>query len=532
MVVYLSSEISHLREIFVPYVSGAKAPPTGIIIIINNQNQDLSDIFAPYTIGAVTPNENISFAGKDLCQIFQYKNSQAPIPPTNLQLSSKTSNSVTISFTPPNVLLTSYIATTQNGITGTSMSSPITINGLTSGTNYNISIQTINIYGTSVSSEIIAVAVGPPQINPTDISLSLTTAQNFTIPWSWFRGLATSNDGQYILIDTYISNSASIARSSDYGQTWNYTRAVQRTDGDFQQPCASMSDDGKYQSVSAGNPQFGVYVSNDYGVTWQLMYNNFVINGYCKISGNGEKALIVDTWGQAWLFLHDTNGNFSSSSPYVDLNTKTNLKPSYAGGGQFNQNNRPIASAGISGNGEVIVFANWDYYNISTNGGNSFTLISISAIQTASVGQFSNVYEIPPVYGGGMGSNYFMAMSYTGKYISLPNNYNHYIYSDNFGAADSWKLINSIAYDQSAGELRMSMSNDGKIFLACVAGGSAKLEFYISNDFGQTFIPNPGYNAGSISSNNNGWNGAVVSPGGNFIVAVDANKHVYTYRAV
>ena len=75
-----------------------------------------------------------------------------PNPPTSLIASTINANSVIISFTPPSGAITSYLATTNNNITGTSTSSPITISGLLIATSYTVTITSIDSYGTSVSS--------------------------------------------------------------------------------------------------------------------------------------------------------------------------------------------------------------------------------------------------------------------------------------------------------------------------------------------------------------------------------------------
>jgi chitodextrinase len=81
----------------------------------------------------------------------------SPNPPTNVTFVSATISSITVSFTPPVGVVTNYIASTSTGITGTSISSPITITGLAKGVTYTISVKSVDPYATSIESSSISV---------------------------------------------------------------------------------------------------------------------------------------------------------------------------------------------------------------------------------------------------------------------------------------------------------------------------------------------------------------------------------------
>jgi len=86
-----------------------------------------------------------------------------PLPPTSLTLVSKVSNSATIGFVAPsgNATVSAFTATDASGLyTGTSITSPVTINGLVPLTNYTFTLTTTNTTTTTV----------PSTFNPTSIS--------------------------------------------------------------------------------------------------------------------------------------------------------------------------------------------------------------------------------------------------------------------------------------------------------------------------------------------------------------------------
>jgi len=64
-------------------------------------------------------------------------------PPTGLAVQSINDTTATITFTPPSGTITSYLATLNTGTTFPSTSSPISITGLTAGTSYTVTIQSI-----------------------------------------------------------------------------------------------------------------------------------------------------------------------------------------------------------------------------------------------------------------------------------------------------------------------------------------------------------------------------------------------------
>lgn len=68
--------LSQLAAVFAPYVSGSKAPVTGISV----NGVDLSDLFAPLSAGtAIAANTGFTAAGLDLKQVFAAIGSTQPV---------------------------------------------------------------------------------------------------------------------------------------------------------------------------------------------------------------------------------------------------------------------------------------------------------------------------------------------------------------------------------------------------------------------------------------------------------------------
>jgi hypothetical protein len=114
-------------------------------------------------------------------------------PPGFISVQSITATSIKVAFTAPTGSVTSYLVTatpsTGSAITATGTVSPITINGLASGTRYIITLQSIfNAISSSVSNGI-AVATTPSQ--PTVVSLSSITISSVAVNFSLVAG-ATS----------------------------------------------------------------------------------------------------------------------------------------------------------------------------------------------------------------------------------------------------------------------------------------------------------------------------------------------------
>ena len=106
-----------------------------------------------------------------------------PSAPTAVTASiASAATSLSVAFTEPNGLITSYTVTSSPGsITGTGSSSPIVVSGLTTGTAYTFTVTATNSYGTSPASAA---------------SASFTTiASRQLVPFIWYKFNDTTNSG-------------------------------------------------------------------------------------------------------------------------------------------------------------------------------------------------------------------------------------------------------------------------------------------------------------------------------------------------
>ena len=174
-------------------------PPSGVIAIISyTVTSSPSNITAtgsslPIIVTGLSSNTQYTFtvtalnsAGRSPASSSSNSitTNSVPNPPTGLTQTGSTASSITIGFTPPIGTITSYLATTDSGDTGTSSGSPITIYGLTPNSPYNITIQSIDSDGTSIASSQLSSGTSPnPPTNLISTSNTLTSiGLSFTPP--------------------------------------------------------------------------------------------------------------------------------------------------------------------------------------------------------------------------------------------------------------------------------------------------------------------------------------------------------------
>ena len=112
----------------------------------------------------------------------------APSAPTAVTATVASSTSLSVAFTPPNGLITSYTVTSSpSSITATGSSSPIVVTGLTTGTAYTFTVTATGSYGTSPASTASASATPVAGFTRTTISglqLWLDAADSTTVTQS------------------------------------------------------------------------------------------------------------------------------------------------------------------------------------------------------------------------------------------------------------------------------------------------------------------------------------------------------------
>ncbi|HRY36901.1 MAG TPA: hypothetical protein P5230_03445, partial [Candidatus Magasanikbacteria bacterium] len=135
--------------------------------------------------------------------------------------------------------------------------------------------------------------------------------QNFSYYDQW-EDVVMSKDGKY---QTIANQNGYIFRSTDFGQTWNYTWQGYLANS------VAMSADGKYQI--AMNNGGNLYTSSNYGLNWSNIHS-FGGPGYVAISADGKYQTLVlqnvvvyisSDFGSTWnVKLNDTWRNWSDVS--------------------------------------------------------------------------------------------------------------------------------------------------------------------------------------------------------------------------
>jgi hypothetical protein len=141
--------------------------------------------------------------------------------PTGLKQTTTTSTSITIEFTPPLGTITTYSAVINDVIKSTSLGSPITITGLNSGTEYNVTIISRDSNGKSIPSFplLCGTLLDAPTINNLTPSSPSRIIVSFTPPPTGivtsYKYTANSTLGNFTGIFTSSSNSYTINGLND-----------------------------------------------------------------------------------------------------------------------------------------------------------------------------------------------------------------------------------------------------------------------------------------------------------------------------
>lgn len=161
-------------------------------------------------------------------------------------------------------------------------------------------------------------------------SWTKSTAPTFLSPYYFtYYDAAVSSCGRYIAAPTssqfninFIiqNNSGFIVRSSDYGTTWNYTNIYPSIPTYFRR--IAMSSSGKYLTIIPEGSGYGIYYSNDMGISF-IKSNAIVNESYLDInmSSTGQyqvvntvsnKIYVSVDYGVSWTLKYTHNTSLSS----------------------------------------------------------------------------------------------------------------------------------------------------------------------------------------------------------------------------
>lgn len=290
---------------------------------------------------------------------------------------------VAVAFSAPSCTgsntLTSYIATSNTGVSATNTTSPITVTGLTNGSSYTFVVRGINSAGTGACSARSAVAI--PSTVPNAPTIGTATGSGCTAAVVTFTG-STCNGGNTITGYTVTSTPGSYTGTgtsspitvSGLNSNCSYTFKVKAQNANGFGPCSSASN-----SVSFAPPYLCISVSGT-SITTCGSYKyakftgagSFTVNKvgtdatygnkiwYLVVAGGGGGGANCSTYGQ---FGQSSGGGgaggWRSNCGYSQTVTARTYSVAVGGGGGgygYNGNNSSIAcivtSCGGGGGGD------------------------------------------------------------------------------------------------------------------------------------------------------------------------------------
>jgi len=288
----------------------------------------------------------------------------------------------------------------------------------------------------------------------------------YSQPSGFFSGVAVtgSGDGGYFIGKTKISQNTLILKDESFGKNHVTKQSIRNWQS------VAISADGKYQTAVT-NIAGSIYISNDYGDTWQ------------------EKGPVLSWFRIAMSSCGKYQTASTYNSPFGDLYISDNYGHTWT---QILTNVTSIQKIAMSSDGKIQIFVRYttSEYSISRDYGKTWT--------NGTVNSTSGVKGV--------------AISSDGKYITIvgAGSMDRIYTSSNYGL--NWTTIGSIGTWNS-----VTMSADGK-FQAAVAGGTGYV--YISNDYGNTWTRKN--NAGSRP-----WLSISMSSDGKYIAATTNGTYNY-----
>jgi hypothetical protein len=288
---------------------------------------------------------------------------------------------------------------------------------------------------------------------------------------NWYY-CALNYSGQYQMA---VANTGQLYVSANYGSTWtSITTTYGLSSNTIGWQWCAMSSSGQYMAAGyqATGTIGGIYLSYNYGQTWNYVQVSNYYVGLCAMSASGQYILAAPGYTGS-----TTSGYIFVSSNYGQTWTQTTQYFSGNGAGGI----------AVSGNGQYMAYQYPNTVYLSSTYGQTWTALSLTS----------------------PGS---IAMSYTGQYIAIQYSNTGIYISSNYGVTFSTNTTPTSIYNS------VSMSSSGQyIFLNSYSNGT----IYTSTNYGSTF---------SIATTTNYGNmyGSGISGSGQYQLAVcAASGYVY-----
>jgi len=311
--------------------------------------------------------------------------------------------------------------------------------------------------------------------NSWTVSTNIVSSSNTVDNWI---AISISNTGKY---QTAITDNGDIYVSEDYGASRTRVFDI----GSYQSNSISISFTGQYQTASNGH---NIFVSSDYGSTWNQTFSNGTSNIFLSISLTGQYQTVLSTgdtvylsrdYGNTWTSVNQTSDLFYSIEAF------------------------PQAGVALSYNGLYQTIVS-EYIYISNNYGTTWTNVSITNgltennwihVDISSDGKYQTALEI----GGNVwisknygvtwtmiqdslfiGQNWVsVSMSATGQYQTIVED-NGEIYCSN-DYASSWYIV-SDPLMRNKDFRSVSVSSDALYQCICEYGGEIYMSHLINNE--------------------------------------------------
>ena len=267
-----------------------------------------------------------------------------PNPPTGLTATAATTNSISLSFTPPVGTITSYsyraVDSNSNAFTGSLLApaTTITISGLTLGTSYTITLKSINSYGTSASSSSLTYSTLSYTVVTTSLVINLDSTVGISNnTWTDQTGngynynfyntsntlinyTTTTNNGYQVITlngANYLWRNDSSGFGSNFKSSFTYEMWIY--------PTIKANSTLIYEN---GQNSFGGWSDDQLGTNSSGYLTSYVYAGTAIGNGNTASAYSVNKWYQL-VNVYDNVAHILYQYVNGTLSAQTNITKSY-----------------------------------------------------------------------------------------------------------------------------------------------------------------------------------------------------------
>ena len=331
---------------------------------------------------------------------------------------------VAVAFSAPSCTgsntLTSYIATSNTGVSATNSTSPITVTGLTNGSSYTFVVRGINSAGTGACSAKSAVAI--PSTVPNAPTIGTATGSGCTAAVVTFTG-STCSGGNTITGYTVTSTPGSYTNTgasspitvSGLNSNCSYTFKVKAQNANGYSACSSASNSVTFSTVPGAPTGVSASATSTSAISVSFSApactGHLTIDSYqvvCTSSGSnsatGSSSPISVTGlsaGTSYTFkvrAHNSQGYGSySSSTGTATTSAVRGSQSYTSTGSYTW----VAPTGVTSTSIVVVGApNANYYAGALTYKNNYTVVPTSSypVKVASGGCLSYFVNSSTLY--------------------------------------------------------------------------------------------------------------------------------------